>query len=196
MMKKTAELKTDEELVLLAQSGDKQAAEELVHRHAKIVRSCVHGFYLAGGEAEDLSQEGMIGLFNAIMDYKKLEDGRSFKNFARLCVSRKVIDAVRLSTGKKYEPLNSGVSIENQKDYMASGLNPEDMIILNDDRQEFNEKMSRALSDYEFKIATMYMDGMRCSEISEITGKSPKSIDNAIQRIKKKLQPLLRETDT
>ena len=192
-MDKLMSAKTDEELVELAQKGNKAATDELLRRHASLVRGCARGFFMVGGETEDLIQEGMIGLYHAILDYKQREDGRSFKNFAYLCVSRKIIDAVKISASKKNAPLNTGVPMQAEEDWVASGLSPEDMLILNDDRREFNQKMSRVLSDFEFKIATMYMDGMRCAEICEATGKSPKSIDNAIQRSKRKLQELLDE---
>ncbi len=185
------EKKTDEELVELSQNGDKQAMEELLLRHSGLVRGCARGFFLAGGETEDLIQEGMIGLYRAIGDYKKKEDGKSFKNFAYLCVSRRIIDAVKTSARKKNVPISQCVPMV-EADWAISELNPEDMLILRDDRREFRQKMSRALSDFEFKVTSMYMDGMSCLEICEATGKSEKSIDNAIQRSKRKLQEILK----
>lgn len=189
----TAKL-NDEELVTLAQSGDKQATEELLRRHAGIVRSCARGFFLIGGETEDLIQEGMIGLYQAVGDYKKGEKGSSFKNFAYLCVSRKIIDAVKSAARKKNEPLNAGVLLHDSEG-MTSELNlsPEELLIISDERRELKHKMSRALSDFEFKITTMYVDGMTCAEICEATGRSAKSVDNAIQRSKKKLQQVLKK---
>lgn len=177
--------KTDEALVELAKKGDKQATEELLLRHAGLVRGCARGFFLIGGDTEDLIQEGMIGLYGAIGDYKAKE-GMRFKKFASLCVSRRIIDAVRASSRKKNAPLNY-VSFFDE-DWIDSGLNPEDMLIQHEDRREFRQKMSAVLSDFEFKVTTMYMDGMTCVEICAATGKSAKSIDNAIQRSKKKLQ--------
>ncbi len=187
-MKKTVAIKTDEELVELSQKRDKLATDELLRRHAGLVRSCARRFFLVGGETEDLIQEGMIGLYHAIMDYKKTETGRSFKNFAYLCVWRKIVDAVKLYASKKNAPLNSFVSMESEEEWMAAGLSPEEILILSDDRRELKQKMSRVLSDFEFKITTMYMDGMTCAEICDATGKSAKSIENAIQRSKRKLQ--------
>ncbi len=192
-MNNALETKKDEELVRLSQNGDKQATDELLRRHSDLVRGCARGFFLVGGEMEDLIQEGMIGLYHAIMDYQEKENGRNFKNFAYLCVSRKIIDAVKISASKKNAPLNTGVSMQEGEDFVSSLLSPEDMLILSDDRRELKQKMSRVLSDFEFKIATMYMDGMRCAEICEVTGKSPKSVDNAIQRSKKKLQALFED---
>lgn len=185
--------KSDEELVLLAQNGDEQATEELMIRHAGLVRGSARGFFLIGGETEDLIQEGMIGLYSAIREYKHGETASSFKNFAYLCISRRIIDAVKTSARKKNAPLNNADSISIvDMERVSSALSPEDMLILRDDRREFRQKMSGVLSDFEFKVTTMYMDGMSCAEICEATGKTAKSVDNALQRSKKKLQEVLR----
>ena len=185
--------KSDEELVTLAQKGDKQAMEELLIRHAGLVRGCARGFFLIGGETEDLIQEGMIGLYGAIGDYRQDETASSFKNFAYLCISRRIIDAVKTSARKKNSPLNDAtlIGLGAEKE-LSEYSNPEDWLILRDDRREFRQKMSGVLSDFEFKVATMYMDGMTCAEICEATGKAAKSVDNALQRSKKKLQEVLR----
>ena len=186
--------KSDEELVAFAQDGDKQAVEELLIRHAGLVRGCARGFFLIGGETEDLIQEGMIGLYGAIGDYRQGETASSFKNFAYLCISRRIIDAVKASARKKNAPLNDATPIgvvEADKE-AAAYFNPEDLLILRDDRREFRQKISGVLSDFEFKVTTMYMDGMTCAEICEATGRPAKSVDNALQRSKKKLQEVLR----
>ena len=185
--------KSDEELVTLAQKGDKQAMEELLIRHAGLVRGCARGFFLIGGETEDLIQEGMIGLYGAIGDYRQDETASSFKNFAYLCISRRIIDAVKTSARKKNSPLNDAtlIGLGAEKE-LSEYSNPEDWLILRDDRREFRQKMSGVLSDFEFKVATMYMDGMTCAEICEATGKAAKSVDNALQRSKKKLQEVLK----
>ena len=182
---------SDESLVELSQNGDKQATELLLLRHSGLVRGCARRFFLVGGETEDLIQEGMIGLYNAIGDYRKKEDGRSFKNFAYLCVSRRIIDAVKSTARKKNAALNFSVSTEDG-DWATDELSPEDMLILNDDKREFQQKMSKVLSDFEFKIISMYIEGMTCAEICAATGKSAKSVDNSIQRSKKKLQQILK----
>ena len=160
----------------------------LINKYKNFVRSKAKTYFLIGADKEDIVQEGMIGLYHAIMDYKKSKTGRSFKNFAYLCVWRKIIDAVKLYASKKNAPLNSFVSMESEEEWMAAGLSPEEILILSDDRRELKQKMSRVLSDFEFKITTMYMDGMTCAEICDATGKSAKSIENAIQRSKRKLQ--------
>ena len=179
----------DELLVRKAQEGDKQSMEELLLRYAGLVRGRARGFFLVGGETEDLIQEGMIGLYRAIYDYKA--DGSSFKTFAYLCITRRILDAVKASARKKNIPLNGYVSLFDADEYLGTE-DPEAELIRGEDKREFLQKMSRELSDFEFKVTVMYMDGMSCSEICEATGKEVKSVDNAIQRSKKKLQKLLK----
>ena len=184
---------TDETLVLRAQSGDKQAMDELMLRYSHLVRYAARKFFLVGGETEDLIQEGMMGLFHAALDYKgKKKGGTSFKNFAYLCIWRKIIDAVRVSMSKKNEPLNNSVFAPDF-DFAAFAPDPEEEIILDDDRRELKRTMSRVLSDFEFKVFDMYMDGMSCAEICEATGKAPKSVDNAVQPSRRKLQEVLKK---
>ena len=189
--------KTDETLVALAQSGDKLAMEELLLRYTGLVRVCARGFFLVGGETEDLIQEGMIGLYNAVIDYKPRisegkENSKSFKNFAGMCITRRIIDAVKASARKKNLPLGYYASPLHDE-WADTDLSPEDRIILNDDRREFRQKMSKVLSDFEFKVTTMYVEGMSCDEICDATGKPAKSVDNAIQRSKRKLQQILKK---
>ena len=183
---------TDESLVERAQAGDKQATEELLSRYAGLVRGRARGFFLVGGETEDLIQEGMIGLYRAVSEYRvDREGGMSFKNFAYLCVSRRIIDAVKASARKKNVPLNNYVSLF-QSEWEMPVSSPEDEVIRGEDRREFLQKMSKELSDFEFRVTVMYLDGLSCAEICEATGKEEKSVDNAIQRSKKKLQKLLK----
>lgn len=184
--------RTDEELVALSRSGDGTATEELLKRYADLVRHLSRRFFLVGGETEDLIQEGMIGLCQAVSDYRGKESGSTFKTFAYLCVYRRIIDAVKTSSCKKNEPLNSYVPIVGGE-LVESGLSPEEQMILSDERKEFKQKMSSVLSDFEFKVVVSYMDGMTCAEICAATGKSAKSVDNAIQRSKKKLLEVLKK---
>ncbi|MBR2341764.1 MAG: sigma-70 family RNA polymerase sigma factor [Clostridia bacterium] len=181
----------DEILVSKAQAGDKQSMEELLLRYAVLVRGRARGFFLVGGETEDLIQEGMIGLYHAISDYK--EENSTFKTFAYLCITRRILDAVKAAARKKNVPLNGYVSLFDADESLALE-NPETELIRGEDKREFLQKMSRELSDFEFRVTVMYMDGMSCSEICEATGKTAKSVDNAIQRSKKKLQKLLNIT--
>lgn len=183
---------SDELLVRSSQQGDKRATDELFCRYANFVRGRARGFFLIGGESDDLVQEGMMGLFCAIEDYDCSEE-KSFKNFAYMCVTRRIIDAVKKSTSKKNSPLNNSVSLAITD--FRGGVAPriDEAMIWEDERKEIRQKMSAVLSDFEFKVFTMYMDGMTSVEICEATNKPFKSIDNAIQRSKRKLQTLMRK---
>ncbi len=181
----------DEILVLRAREGDPRAMDELLLRYAGMVRGKARGFFLVGGETEDLIQEGMIGLYHAIADYNKAGQGLSFKNFAYLCVTRRLIDAVKASARKKNTPLNGSISLFDADENLALN-DPESELIRREDKREFLQKMSRAPSDFEFRVIVMYIDGMSCVEICDATGKDGKSVDNAIQRSKKKLQKMLK----
>ncbi len=183
---------TDEELLAFSQAGDSKATETLLERYSDLVRHLSRRYFLVGGETEDLIQEGMIGLYQAVSDYREKSNGSAFKTFAYLCVSRRIIDAVKASSRKKNEPLNTYVSILGGE-WPTSAQSPEEQMILMDEQREFKQKMSRVLSDFEFKVVVSYMEGMTCAEICNACGKSAKSVDNAIQRSKKKLSELLKK---
>ncbi|MBE7068567.1 MAG: sigma-70 family RNA polymerase sigma factor [Clostridiales bacterium] len=177
----------DEELVKLFQEGNKKAQEQLLLRYQKTVRSCARKFFLKGGETEDLIQVGMIGLAQAVADYQEIE-GMSFKNFAYLCVYRRIVDEVKKASGQN-NPLNDALPISDGEGVLC--LDPERSILEEDERRELNELMSRVLTDMEFKVFTMYMDGATNTEICTMTGKEYKSVDNAVQRSKEKLRKTL-----
>ena len=181
---------SDAELLALVSAGNADAEEALAERYSRLVRICARPLFLIGGDSEDLIQEGMIGLYGAISDYRE-EGGMSFKNFAYLCISRRIIDAVKASARKKNVPLNNYVSLF-QWEWELPIASPEEEVIRGEDGREFFQKMSKVLSDFEFRVTVMYMDGLSCAEICEATGKDGKSVDNAIQRSKKKLQKILK----
>lgn len=181
---------TDENCIMLAQNGDKEAEETLLIRYRNLVLSYARKFFLVGGETEDLIQEGMIGLYQAIGEYK-IEKG-NFRAFAKLCISRKIIDAVKKACSKKNGPMNNYVPIVGEQGAFTYLQDPDEKMICDDDRIELNKKMSQILTDVEFKVFTMYMDGEAIAEICERTGKNPKSVDNAIQRSKQKLRKALK----
>lgn len=187
---KEFERKKDEELVTLSQNGNRQAMDELVCRYANLVRGRARGYFLVDGETDDLMQEGMIGLYGAIMDYNA-QEGKSFKNFAYMCVRRRIIDAVKRSASKKNQPLNTSVPLSIADIWALVEPSLDDEMIMQDEILEYQQKMSKILSDFEFKIFIMYMNGMTVAEICTATGKPFKSVDNAIQRSKRKLQQLL-----
>ena len=179
---------SDEALVKRAQKGDASATEQLLRRYAGTVRAHARRFFLAGGDMDDLVQEGMIGLYAAVREYRA-EEGKSFKNFAYLCVRRHILDAVKASARRKNGPLNESVSLSDPVlgDRAEEG-SPEDLVLEGEEEREFRKRLTKELSDFEFRVMTMYLDGMSYAEICEATGKNNKSIDNALTRAKKKLQ--------
>ena len=174
----------DEALAARAQAGETGAEEELLNRYKSAVRARARKFFLEGGETEDLVQEGMIGLISAVRGYKG-ESGKSFKNFAYLCVSRRIYDALRADAKIK------GTD-EFDPDNFSGGDTPEDSLLEGESRAEFRLKLTSALSDFEFRVVTLYLDGMSYASIARVTGKDMKSIDNALARSKKKLQKQFR----
>ena len=181
--------KADELLAEEAQAGDGAATEELLLRYKNAVLARARRYFLAGGETDDLVQEGMVGLYFAVRDYRK-EEGKSFKNFAYLCVTRRIFDAVRSMTRRKNEVLNDSVSLFDPivTDILDGSASPEESIIDDESRAAFKIRLMKTLSDFEFRVLTMYVEGMNYSKICEATGKSLKSVDNALARAKKKLQ--------
>ena len=178
----------DEALVERAQRGDAEATEQLLRRYAGTVRAHARRFFLGGGETDDLVQEGMIGLYAAVREYRP-EEGKSFKNFAYLLVRRHILDAVKRSARRKNVPLNESVSLFDPTlgDRAEEG-SPEDMILESEAQREFRRRLMKELSDFEFRVVIMYLEGMSYAEICEATGKGVKSIDNALSRAKRKLQ--------
>ena len=177
-------IEKDEALVLRARGGERNATEELLLRYKNMVRAIArrHTFRGSGGETEDLVQEGMIGLTGAI-DAFQADKGKSFKNFAYLCVKRRIIDATRANLHQ--------VTLDDEEfdfDSLAEGTTPEDTLLYDESNTEFHAKLLKSLSDFEFRVVTLYLEGMSYSAIAELTGKDMKSIDNALARAKKKLQ--------
>ncbi len=194
-MKEDRKEPTDEELVRLAKAGDRPATERILERYKSMVRARARRFFLAGGETEDLIQEGMVGLYEAINAYDEEKSPRmSFKNFSYLCISRRIMDAVKRAARGKNVPLNNYVSIFSPHFDLTGGYSAEEELIRVEDGTEFLQKLSKALSALEFQIVVMYMDGMTCGQISDATGRDLKSIDNALQRSKKKLAKILQTT--
>ncbi len=182
---------SDEKLALLSQSGDKTATDQLLKRYKNMVLSVARRFFLSGGETEDLVQEGMCGLYSAIQGYA--EGKSSFASYAARCIRNRIIDAVKTTGGAKHSALNNFLPIVEVGEELYSSSdteNPEDELIKRENRGEFLQKISRNLSSFEFKVTVMYMDGLTMAEMSSATGKPVKSIDNALQRAKRKLSGL------
>lgn len=190
---------TDEEVVLKAKEDNVLAQEYLLHKYRKFVRAKARSYFLIGAEREDIIQEGMIGLYKAIRDFKgdKLS---SFRTFAELCVTRQIITAIKTATRQKHIPLNSYVSLnkpiyEEDSDRtlmdVVSGVkvaNPEDMIISREKFVDIENKMNNILSDLEWRVLISYLDGKSYQEIATELNRHIKSIDNALQRVKRKLE--------
>ena len=179
----------DEELVLACQGGDKSAWEKLYIKYKPIVLSIARRFFLSGGETEDLVQEGMCGLYSAVAGFKPENGG--FSTYAHRCIRNRIVDAVKLSNGAKHSALNNFLPIMEVGADWRSSDNPEDEVIGREGQHEILQKMSKVLSSLEFKAIVMYTEGMTMVEISSALGKNTKSIDNAINRAKNKLQGVL-----
>lgn len=175
---------TDEALVEAFRSGDGSAIQILFERYRNTVRSYARQFYLVGGETEDLIQEGMMGLYEAVSSFRA--GPASFKTFANLCISRRILDTVKGYNRKKNQPLNTSVSLEDA--CLPRMESPEEEVVNEETHREFIQRMGKVLSPLEFQVTVLYMDGLSCAEISEAVKRDPKSIDNALQRAKNKLR--------
>ena len=195
---------TDEQVVKIAQSGDGAGLEYLLNKYKNFVRTKARSYFLIGADHEDIVQEGMIGLYKAIRDYKE-EKLSSFRAFAELCVTRQIITAIKTATRQKHIPLNSYISLnrpiydeESDRtllDVMTEDVpnNPEDMLINREDLSVIEGRIGQMLSDLEKQVLVRYVEGKSYVEISEEMGRHVKSIDNALQRIKRKLLKYLEE---
>ena len=198
------ETRTDEEQALLAQQGDDAALEYLLNKYKNFVRSKARSYFLIGADHEDIVQEGMIGLYKAIRDFKP-EKLSSFRAFAELCITRQIITAIKTATRQKHIPLNSYVSLnkpiyddESDRtllDVITEGrvANPEDMLISQEDVGLIEDKIGQMLSSLEREVLSAYLDGKSYQEIAQELDRHVKSIDNALQRVKRKLEKFLAE---
>jgi RNA polymerase sporulation-specific sigma factor len=183
---------TDEKLCCNAAQGDSQAETELVRRYGQLVRACARPLFLAGGDSEDLIQEGMLGLLTAIRSFDPGRDA-AFRTYAEICVRSHLYTAIRAAQGSKHAPLNHSVSFEPPLfDGMNSHLflsveSPEDVIIGREELKERLDALKGQLSELEAQILPPYLNGLSCREIAERVGRSQKSVDNAIQRIRRKV---------
>lgn len=193
----------DAVLVKMAHSGDSEALTFLITKYQNFVRAKTRPYFLIGADKEDLVQEGMIGLYKAIRDFRE-DMLTSFKAFADLCITRQIITAIKTATRQKHGPLNSYVSLDKplyneESNYtlmdMISGekiTNPEALIINQEKAEDIELKIAELLSDLERRVLILYMDGQSYVEISEELNTHVKSIDNALQRVKRKLEQHLR----
>ncbi len=187
---------SDNELLSMTESGDKIAEEQLALRYTRLVKICSRPFFLVGGDGEDLIQEGMLGLLSAIREFD-LSMNTSFKTYAEICVKRRIYSAIKSASRKKHEPLNDMVSFDDvlSDETSSSAVSygdayrrvPEEQVLAREGADEIIQTYSRCLSKFEVEILHLYLSGLSYSEIAEVCGKTEKSVDNAVQRIRRKL---------
>jgi RNA polymerase sporulation-specific sigma factor len=192
----------DENIVEEAKAGDSQALEYLITKYKNFVKVKARSYFLVGADKEDIIQEGMIGLYKAIRDYNR-DKLTSFKAFAELCITRQIITAIKTATRQKHMPLNSYVSLnkpiydeESDRTLLdvisgAKVTDPEELIISSEELYSMESKIIELLSDLEWEVLMSYLDGKTYQEIAEELDRHVKSIDNALQRVKRKLERYL-----
>ncbi len=192
--------KTDEELIEMLRAGQSEIMDFLLEKYKNLVRKKANAMFLLGGDTDDLIQEGMIGLFKAIRDYDTKKGGNFF-GFANLCVNRQIYSAVEAAARKKHGPLNSYVSLSGEDGEDADAVlfgnglinqnkNPENLLISQEDLDIFWDSLEEKLSSMEKKVLDAYLSGMNYRQIAEKLGKTEKSVDNALQRIKSKVSKI------
>jgi RNA polymerase sporulation-specific sigma factor len=196
------DLLSDEDVVEAVRVGSSEALEYLIHKYRNFVRAKARSYFLIGADREDIVQEGMIGLYKSIRDYRG-DKQSTFKAFAELCITRQIITAIKTATRQKHIPLNSYVSLDKpiyDEDSDRTLLDvicgskmsdPEELIINQEEFSGLEDKMSEILSDLERRVLMLYLDGRSYQEIAEDLDRHVKSIDNALQRVKRKLERYL-----
>ena len=186
----------DEELIFRFKNGESEILDYLMEKYKNMVRKKARTMFLIGGENDDLIQEGMIGLFKAVRDYQPDKDA-SFQTFAVICVDRQIYNAIQSSNRQKHQPLNSYISLSEQDGENEEHLgdawveNPESIIIDQENVQSLEQEITTTLSPMENQVLEYYLAGNGYGEIAQIMGKTPKSIDNALQRIRTKIKEQL-----
>ena len=185
---------SDEELIARLRAGETAIEDYLMEKYKGLVRQKARAMFLIGGDTDDLIQEGMIGLFKAVRDFQTDKEA-SFVTFARVCIDRQIYSAIQNSNRQKHQPLNSYVSL-NQEDesspiWELSVENPESIIIDQETTEDLRKRISDYLSPMENKVLDLYLKGKGYVEIGGILNKSPKSVDNALQRIRSKIREVI-----
>lgn len=182
---------SDEELIARLREGENSISDYLMEKYKGMVRQKARAMFLIGGDTDDLIQEGMIGLFKAVQDFKPQREA-SFQTFARLCVDRQIYNAIQTSRRQKHQPLNSYVSLsteevrEHEEELLTE--NPESIVIDKENTRALKERIRKQLSAMENQVLDYYLEGEGYVKIAELLGKSPKAIDNALQRIRAKIR--------
>ena len=199
----TLDQRSDEALCQAVSEGSREAEEILVTRYNRLVRTCARPYFLIGGDSEDLIQEGMVGLIKAVREYDPLRDA-SFRTFAEICIRNRLFSVLRAASRDKHAPLNQSVPLDTpflDSNSYTSGTshlaqrNPEDFLIDREHTAALLAGVRKQLSEFEAEILGYYLDGLSCREIAETVGKAPKSVDNAVQRIRRKVARQLQSGD-
>ena len=186
----------DNQLLELSQNGDRKAEEALAERYLRLVRVCARPLFLAGGDSEDLIQEGTFGLLSAIRNFIPT-DNTSFRTYAEHCIRMRLFSAVKSASRLKHFPLNDGISLEQLSEDSGADLsafpvgflrNPEELVLARESKEELDAAFSRCLSRFEIKVLDLYLKGLSYREIALRLSKDAKSVDNAVQRIRRKLE--------
>ena len=198
---------SDDELAARFQGGDDDAVKVLLERYRRFARAKSRGYFLVGADSDDIEQEGLIGLYKAARDFRS-DRQASFRAFAELCITRQVITAVKTATRQKHQPLNQYVSISGVRGSDDPGersveellddhhvSDPADTVVSNERMDSMRRSMAEMLSQLEVDVLRLYVEGKSYQEIGEHLGRHVKSIDNALQRIKRKLEGHLTEQD-
>ena len=187
---------SDEELQVLAAERRSGAEEALAERYIRLVRICARPYFLIGGDSEDLIQEGMLGLLSAIREYDGSK-GASFKTYAETCVHNRIQSAIRSAGRKKHAPLNDGIPLDDVLSDESKSLgvqcfqrSPEEQVLARETEKEYSSIYSRYLSRYEAEVLDLYLGGLSYQEMASATKRDIKAVDNAIQRIRRKLAKL------
>jgi len=195
-----AQAETEMDLIVAAQAGDESASSALVIKYRSFVRCKARSYFLAGADRDDVVQEGMIGLYKAIRDFRP-ERQASFRSFAELCVTRQLITAIKTATRQKHTPLNTYISLhrpaasEDEGDRVLSDIlaardvcDPAEVVIAAWETASITEGFTDALSGFETDVLRLYMGGNSYCEIAEALGRHSKAVDNALQRVKRKVE--------
>ena len=198
------EINSDEMLIHQCRLGDQAALDTIMNKYKPLVIKKARSMFLIGGETEDLIQEGMIGLFKAVRDFE-LDKSVSFYTFSKLCIERQIYSAVTTAGRMKHSPLNGYISLSQTDDFERDEhlrhlgdifLNPEEAFLDRERMDMIREELSKKLSPLESNVFKWFMEGYSYAQIAKVLGKKEKSIDNALHRIKSKLQGILQDMDT
>lgn len=194
----------DNVLQKLANNGDRNAEEQLAIRYTRLVRICARPLFLAGGDSEDLIQEGMFGLLSAIRQFDP-SMSTAFKTYAEFCIKNRLLSAVKSAARLKHIPLNDGISLDailsDESQIPLSAYtelfqrSPEELVLARENKKELELSFTKCLSKLEKKVLTHYLEGLSYDEIANAIGKDPKAVDNAVQRIRRKLAQNLTPSD-